>query len=89
MIPSAARAFERLFGAALFPLAGALRAVALVALVVVLGVAVARVVRTLVARRFGWEPGTVVRCPACGRPAADAALPVCPEGHPVRFPPGA
>lgn len=89
MIPSAARAFERLFGAALQPLAGGLRLLAFAALGILLVVSIGRVARAIAARRFGWEPGTVVRCPVCARPAADAALSTCPEGHPLRFPPGA
>lgn len=89
MIPTAARAFERLFGAGLQPAAAALRLAALAALCVAVAAALVRLARAVSARRFGWETAAVVRCPACGALAADPAIPECPAGHPVRFPRGA
>ncbi len=89
MIPTAARALERLFGTALLPAVGALRLAAWIALAVVVAVAFTAVARAVAAGRYGWESGTLVRCRQCSRPVADPALPTCPEGHPVRFPPGA
>ncbi|MEO8430600.1 MAG: hypothetical protein ABI592_03745 [Acidobacteriota bacterium] len=89
MIPSAARAFERLFGAGLQPAAAALRAAALAMLLVAVTLALVRLGRAVAARRFGWETASVVRCVVCGGVASDPVLPFCPSGHPVRFPPGA
>ncbi len=89
MIPTAARAVERLFGGALLPAAGSLRLAALASLGLVVILAIAGIVRAVAARRYGWETGSLVRCRSCARPVADPALVECPEGHPVRFPPGA
>ncbi|MEP6768520.1 MAG: hypothetical protein ABJC61_07625 [Acidobacteriota bacterium] len=89
MIPTAARAVERLFGAALLPAAGALRLAAIASFALVVIFAVAGMVRAVAARRYGWETGSLVRCRRCGRPVADPALGACPDGHPVQFPPGA
>ncbi|MFN2632593.1 MAG: hypothetical protein ABR610_04175 [Thermoanaerobaculia bacterium] len=89
MIPTAARAIESLFGAALLPAAGALRMAALASLGLVVILAIAGIVRAVAARRYGWETGSLVRCRRCARPVADPALGTCPEGHPVRFPPAA
>ncbi|MDQ2871333.1 MAG: hypothetical protein M3S32_11355 [Acidobacteriota bacterium] len=89
MIPTAARAVERLFGGALLPAAGALRVAALASLGIVLVLAVAGILRAVAARRYGLETGSFVRCLRCAKPVADPALGACPEGHPVRFPAGA
>jgi hypothetical protein len=89
MLPRLAQAFETLFGDALSPAAGFLRAAAIVALLAAVGLAALRALSLLRAMRFGWETGVVVRCPECGRLTADPDLPACPSGHPIRFPPGA
>ncbi|MEP6802594.1 MAG: hypothetical protein ABJC07_11680 [Acidobacteriota bacterium] len=89
MIPTAARAFERLFGAALSPAVGALRLAAWASFAVVVFAAAAASARAIARGRYGWETGTLVRCRQCDRLAADPELASCPEGHPVRFPRGA
>jgi hypothetical protein len=88
MLPRLAQAFETLFGDALRPAAGFLRAAAVVALLAVVGLSALRALLLLRAIRFGWETGVVVRCPECRRLIADPDLPTCPSGHPIRFPRG-
>jgi len=89
MLPRLAQAFETLFGDALSPAAGFLRAAAVVALLAALALSALRALSLLRAIRFGWETGVVVRCPECRRLTADPELATCPSGHPIRFPPGA
>jgi hypothetical protein len=89
MLPRLAQAIESLFGEALRPAAGVLRAAALVALVAAVTFSLVRAARILRAFRLGWENALVVRCPRCRRLVADPDLPSCPSGHPIRFPAGA
>ena len=89
MPPRLAQAIESLFGEALRPTAGLLRATAEVALVAAVTFSLYRAARTFRAFRLGWENALVVRCPRCRRLVADPDLPTCPDGHPVRFPAGA
>ena len=88
MLPRLAQAIESLFGEALRPAAGFLRAAAVVALVAAVALSLLRAARTLRAFRLGWETALVVRCPRCQRLVADPDLRACPSGHPIRFPPG-
>jgi len=85
--PTIARALESLAGPWLGPLATFLRLAALLALAAVLVSSLLRALQAAFAWRYGWERRTVVRCPRCGRIAAERERPVCPEGHEVRFPP--
>jgi hypothetical protein len=89
MLPRLAQAIESLFGEALRPAAGLLRATAQVALVAAVTFSFVRVARTLRAFRLGWENALVVRCPRCRRLVADPDLRTCPSGHPIQFPSGA
>jgi hypothetical protein len=82
-----ARALESLAGPWLGPLASFLRLAALLALAAVLASSLLRALQAALAWRYGWERRTIVRCPRCGRIAAERERPVCPEGHEVRFPP--
>ena len=66
MLPRLAQAIESLFGEALRPAAGLLRAAALVALVAAVTFSLVRAARALRAFRLGWENVLVVRCPAAG-----------------------
>jgi ribosomal protein L37E len=84
-----ARALETLAGPWLAPLASVLRTLAIVALIAALIVSAIQIAAGLLAWKYGWERGTVVRCRRCGRLAVDRETSVCPQGHPVRFPPGA
>jgi hypothetical protein len=80
---------DRLLGPALLPLA-ALAGVAAAALAAVaVGLALWRAFLAFGTWRYGWEEAPVVRCPVCGALAADPENPLCGNGHPVRFPPGA
>ena len=89
MLPRLAQAIESLFGEALRPASGLLRAAAQVALVAAVAFSLVRAARALRAFRLGWENALVVRCPRCRRLVADPALRTCPSGHPIRFPAGA
>ena len=89
MLPRLAQAFETLFGDALRPAAGFLRAGAVLALLAAVALSALRALSLLRAIRFGWETGVVVRCPRCRRLTADPELATCPSGHPIRFPPEA
>jgi hypothetical protein len=89
MLPRLAQAIEGLFGDALRPAAGLLRAAALVALLAAVTLSLIRAARSLRAFRLGWENALVVRCPRCWRLVADPDLQTCPDGHPIRFPAGA
>jgi hypothetical protein len=89
MLPRLAQAIESLFGDALRPAAGFLRAAAVVALVAAVTLSLIRAARTLRAFRLGWETTLVVRCPRCRRLVADPDLRTCPSGHSIRFPAGA
>jgi hypothetical protein len=82
-----ARALESLVGPWLSPLAAILRLSAVLALAAAVAFSILRGLRLAAAWRYGWERRIVVRCPRCGRPAAEPERPVCPEGHDVRFPP--
>jgi hypothetical protein len=84
-----ARALEALIGPSLITISATLGHVALVALVAVMFLALARAAYSLIARHYGWERAWIVRCPECGRLAADPREPVCPSGHKLRFPPAA
>ncbi len=84
-----ARALETLAGPWLAPLASALRTLAIVALIAALIVSAIQIAAGVLAWKYGWERGTVVRCRRCGRLAVDRETSVCPEGHPVHFPSGA
>jgi len=89
MLPRLAQAIESLFGEALRPAAGLLRAAAQVALVAAITFSALRAARTFQAFRLGWETALVVRCPRCRLLVADPDLRTCPSGHPIRFPSGA
>jgi len=82
-----ARVVEGIFGASASTAAAMLETVATILLVATVALALARAVIALRAWRHGWETGLVVRCRQCARLAADPDHPVCPAGHPVRFPP--
>jgi hypothetical protein len=84
-----ARALETLAGPWLAPLASVLRTLAIMALAAALIVSAIQIAAAVLAWKYGWEKGTVVRCRRCGRMAVDRETPFCPKGHPVRFPPGA
>lgn len=84
-----ARALESLAGPWLSPLVSASRWAAWLALLLSLILCVLRAARALAAWRYGWERAIVVSCPRCGKLASDPLTSSCPEGHPVRFPPGA
>lgn len=88
MLPRLAQAIESLFGDALRPAAGLLRAAAQVALVAAITFSVVRAARTFRAFQLGWETALVVRCPRCRRLVADPDLRTCPSGHEIRFPSG-
>jgi hypothetical protein len=89
MLPRLAQAIESLFGVALRPAAGFLRAAALIALLAAVTFSLVRAALALRAFRLGWENALVVRCPRCRRLVADPELRTCPSGHPIRFPAGA
>ncbi len=86
MLSGLAHALETIFGAALVPAAAVLRWMATLALVAALLLSVRSIVRAVTAWRYGWVPGTLVRCPRCGKLASDPGLARCPTGHEVRFP---
>ena len=88
-MPRLARAIEGLFGPSLAAAAEALTALATILLVAGIAIPLLHAVLSYHAWRHGWETARVVRCRRCGRLAADPEAPVCPSGHPVRFPPGA
>jgi hypothetical protein len=89
VFPQLARALEALIGPSLTTISATLSRVALVALVAVVFLALARAAYSLIARHYGWERAWIVRCPECGRLAADPREPVCSSGHRLRFPPTA
>lgn len=89
MLPRLAQAIESLFGEALRPAAGLLRAAAVVALLAAVTLSVYRAALALRAFRLGWETAPVVRCPRCRRLVADPDIRECPSAHPIRFPRGA
>lgn len=89
MLTRLGRAIEGLFGSSLDAGAQALTSLATILLVATVAIALLRAALSYHAWRHGWETARVVRCRRCGRLAADPATPVCPSGHPVRFPPGA
>ena len=82
-----ARAIEGLFGPSLTAAAEALTALATFLLVAGVALPLLRAALAYHAWRQGWETARVVRCRRCGRLSADPATPVCPSGHPIRFPP--
>ena len=86
MLSAFARALETVLGPALVPAASLLRVLAVLALLAGIVLAGSAMTRAVAAWRYGWLPATVVRCPRCGKIAAEPAVAACPEGHPVRFP---
>lgn len=89
MLPRLARAIESLFGGGLASASGFLRGAAGLALVASVAIPLVRAAMSFQAFRYGWETALVVRCPRCRRLVADPEAGACPDGHPVRFPPGA
>jgi hypothetical protein len=89
MLPRLAEAVEKLFGGSLSQAAGFARGLATITLVVAVTLPLLRAAFSFIAFRYGWEEASVVRCPRCRRLVADPESPVCPSGHPVRFPPWA
>jgi hypothetical protein len=89
MLPGLARALESLFGSSIGTAARSLSTGATIGLAAAIVLALARVGAWLASRRNGWERVPAVRCPRCRHLVADPAQKACPEGHPVRFPPGA
>jgi len=89
MLPGIARALESFFGSSLGAAARALSTAATVGFLACVLLALARAGVWLAARRLGWETVQVVRCPRCLRVVADPGQSTCPQGHPIRFPPGA
>lgn len=88
MISRFLRALGSFAGPSLSPAAQALRQAALIALAATLVLAAVRILLGWRRRRYGWRQGLLVECPRCGRRAADAEAPRCPEGHEVVFPRG-
>ncbi|MFN2386133.1 MAG: hypothetical protein ABR576_07605 [Thermoanaerobaculia bacterium] len=86
MLSRVARAIEQLFGSTAVTAASVLQTVATLLWIAAVALCLLRGALSLRAWRYGWERGLVVRCRRCGRLAADPAQPVCPNGHPVRFP---
>lgn len=86
MLSGFANALETIFGAALVPAAAVLRWTATFCLLAALLLSARSIVRAVAAWRYGWVPGTLVRCPRCGKFASDPGLARCPAGHEVRFP---
>lgn len=89
MLPRLARAIESLFGDGLASASGFLRGTAGLALLAAVAIPLVRAAMSFHAFRYGWETALVVRCPRCRRLVADPEAGACPDGHPVRFPPGA
>ena len=89
MLLRLAHALETLMGPSLARAAATLTRAALFALVAVVILALTRAALAVVARRYGWERGWIVRCPRCGKLVADPRQGSCPQGHELRFPPGA
>ena len=89
MLSRFARAVEHLFGSTAVAAASVLQTVAALLLIAAVTLCLIRGALSLRAWRHGWERGLIVRCRRCGHPTADPAQPVCPKGHPVRFPPTA
>jgi hypothetical protein len=86
MLSRFARAIEQLFGSTAVTAATVLQTAAALLLIAAVALCLLRGAFALRAWRHGWERGLVVRCRRCGHLAADPAQPVCPNGHPVRFP---
>lgn len=86
MLSRFARVVEGVFGSSASSAAALLTTIATILLVAAVALSLARAAFALRAWRHGWEQGVMVRCRRCARLAADPEVPVCPEGHPVRFP---